>query len=67
MWLQGRLETSLFLVPTLTPYHSLSLPHHNLKWLQGLEGWKETAGVKNDLSYPIHHKEAGGGGATVIS
>lgn len=65
MWLQGRLKTSLYLVPTLTPYHSLSLPHPNLKWLQGLEGWKDGRG-KNDLSYPIHHKEAGGG-ATVIS
>lgn len=67
MWLQGRLETSLFLVPTLTPYHSLSLPHHNLKWLQGIEGWKETAGVRMTSPIPSITGRLVGGGATVIS
>lgn len=29
----------------------LESPHHNLKWMQGLEGWKETTGVK--MTSPI--------------
>lgn len=59
MWprLRGRLQMSPFPAPPLAPCHSVSLSrkqsHPNLKWLQRLEGWKETRGVRLTSPTPV--------------